>query len=72
MNTSYDNTILHNHSWLGDDGLDLSELIVASFMILILWYLFLTWCEVLAPLYGSWSPSFMILILWYTQPLVQS
>jgi hypothetical protein len=38
-------TILSNHSWLGDDGLDLSELIVASFMFLILQYLFLNWCE---------------------------
>jgi hypothetical protein len=36
--------ILHNHSWLGDDGLDLSELIVASFMILQR-YLILTWCN---------------------------
>jgi hypothetical protein len=26
-------TILHNHSWPGDDGLDLSELIKASFML---------------------------------------
>jgi hypothetical protein len=25
--------------------LDISELIVASFMLLILWYLFLTWCD---------------------------
>jgi hypothetical protein len=39
-------TILHNHSWLRDDNLDLSELIVASFMLLILQYLFLTWCEI--------------------------
>jgi hypothetical protein len=37
-------SILHNHSWLGDNGLDLSELIVASF-ILLQWYLFLTWCD---------------------------
>jgi hypothetical protein len=37
-------TILRNHSWLGEDDLDLSELIVASFMLLILWYLFLAWC----------------------------
>jgi hypothetical protein len=36
--------ILRNHSWLGDDDLDLSELIVASFMLLQ-WYLFLTWCD---------------------------
>jgi hypothetical protein len=35
-------TILCNHSWLGDDELDLSKLIVASFMLLILWNLFLT------------------------------
>jgi hypothetical protein len=34
-------TILHNHSWLGDDSLDLSELIIASFILLILQYLFL-------------------------------
>jgi hypothetical protein len=38
-------TIFRNHNWLGDDGLDLSGLIVASFMLLILWYLFLTWCD---------------------------
>jgi hypothetical protein len=38
-------TILHHHSWLEDNGLDLSELIVASFMFLIFWYLFLTWCD---------------------------
>jgi hypothetical protein len=37
-------TILHNHSQLGDDGLDLSELIVASFMLLQ-WYLSFTWCD---------------------------
>jgi hypothetical protein len=37
--------ILCNQSWLGDDGVDLSELIVASFMLLILWYLFLIWCD---------------------------
>ena len=37
--------ILHNHIWLGDDELDLSELIVASFLLLILWYRFLTLCE---------------------------
>jgi hypothetical protein len=37
--------ILHNYSLLGDDNLDLYEVIVASFMLLILWYLFLTWCE---------------------------
>jgi hypothetical protein len=29
-------TILRNHSWLGDDGLDLYELIVTYFMLLIL------------------------------------
>jgi hypothetical protein len=29
-------TILHNHSCLGDDGLDLSEHITTSFMLLIL------------------------------------
>jgi hypothetical protein len=34
--------ILRNHSWLGDDSLNLSELIVASLMLLILQYLFLT------------------------------
>jgi hypothetical protein len=34
-------TILCNHSWLGDDDLDLSELIVASFMLLRR-YMFLT------------------------------
>jgi hypothetical protein len=28
--------IVHNYSWLGDNGLDLSDLIVASFMLLIL------------------------------------
>jgi hypothetical protein len=39
-------TILHNHSLLGDDSLDLSKLIVASFTLLILRYLFLTWCEI--------------------------
>jgi hypothetical protein len=38
-------TILHNYSWLGDDGLNLSELIVSSFMILVSLYLFLTWCD---------------------------
>jgi hypothetical protein len=37
--------ILHNHSWLGDDNLDLSKLIISSFMLLILQYLFLTWCD---------------------------
>jgi hypothetical protein len=37
--------ILHHHSWLWDDSLDLSELIVASFILLILRYLFLTWCD---------------------------
>jgi hypothetical protein len=37
-------TILCNHSLLGDDDLDLSKLIVASFMLLQ-WYLFLTWCD---------------------------
>jgi hypothetical protein len=42
---SYDNNILCNHSWLGDDSLDLSELIVASFMLIILRYMFLTWCD---------------------------
>jgi hypothetical protein len=31
-------TILHHHSWLGDDSLDLSELIFIFFM-------FLTWCD---------------------------
>lgn len=36
-------TILSGHSWLEDDGLDLSELIIASFMLLILRYLFLNW-----------------------------
>jgi hypothetical protein len=35
-------TIFHNNSYLGDDGLNLSELIIAFFMLLILWYLFLT------------------------------
>jgi hypothetical protein len=35
-------TILHNYSWLRDDSLDLSKFIVASFMLLILQYLFLT------------------------------
>jgi hypothetical protein len=34
-------TILHNHSWLEDDDLDLSKLI---FMILQR-YQFLTWCD---------------------------
>jgi hypothetical protein len=38
-------TIFHNNSYLGDDGLNLSELIIAFFMLLILWYLFLTWCD---------------------------
>jgi hypothetical protein len=38
-------TILHNHSWLGDNDLDLSKLIVASFMLLILCYMFLNWCD---------------------------
>jgi hypothetical protein len=38
-------TILRNYSGLGDNGLDLSKLIVASFMLIILWYLFLTWCD---------------------------
>jgi hypothetical protein len=38
-------TILRNHSLLGDDNLDLFELIVVSFMLLILRYPFLTWCE---------------------------
>jgi hypothetical protein len=37
-------TILNNPSWLGEDGLNLFELIVASF-ILLRWYLFLTWCD---------------------------
>jgi hypothetical protein len=37
-------TILRNHSWLGDDNLDLSKLSVASFM-LFRQYLFLTWCD---------------------------
>jgi hypothetical protein len=37
--------ILRKHSWLGDDNLYLSELIVASLMLLILRYLFLTWCD---------------------------
>jgi hypothetical protein len=27
-------TILHNHSWQGDDNQDLSKLIIASFMLL--------------------------------------
>jgi hypothetical protein len=30
---------------MGDDNLDLSELIVVAFMLLILLYLFLTWCD---------------------------
>jgi hypothetical protein len=38
-------TILHHHSGLGDDSLDLSELIVASLMLLILWYQFLMWYD---------------------------
>jgi hypothetical protein len=38
-------TILRNHSWLGDGGLDLSELIVAYFMLLIWRYLSLAWCD---------------------------
>jgi hypothetical protein len=38
-------TILCNHNWLGDDDLDLFKLIVASFMFLILRYLFLTWYD---------------------------
>jgi hypothetical protein len=38
-------TILHNHSWLKNNGLDLFELIVASLMVLILQYMFLIWCE---------------------------
>jgi hypothetical protein len=37
--------ILYNHSRLVDDDLDLSELIITTFMLLILRYLFLTWCE---------------------------
>jgi hypothetical protein len=37
-------TIPRNYNWLEDDGLDLSELIVASFMLLILRYCFnLVW-----------------------------
>jgi hypothetical protein len=35
-------TILHNHSWLWDDGLNLSELI---FMIILRRYLFLIWYD---------------------------
>jgi hypothetical protein len=38
-------TMIHNHNWLGDNDLDLSELIVASFILLIWRYMFLTWCE---------------------------
>jgi hypothetical protein len=30
---------------MGDDDLDISKLIVASLMLLIWWYLFLTWCD---------------------------
>jgi hypothetical protein len=38
--------ILHNPSWLGDDSLDLSRTHRGIFMLLILWYLSLTWgCE---------------------------
>jgi hypothetical protein len=37
-------TILRNHTCLGDNDLDLSELIVASFKLLR-WYLFLMWCD---------------------------
>jgi hypothetical protein len=37
-------TILRNYSWMGDDDLDLSELIIASFMH-FRWYLFLTQCD---------------------------
>jgi hypothetical protein len=37
-------TILHNNSWLGDNGLDLFELIFI-FIILLWWYMFLTKCD---------------------------
>jgi hypothetical protein len=36
-------SILHNHSLLGDDSLELSELI--SKAIFLRWDLFLTWCD---------------------------
>jgi hypothetical protein len=36
-------TILHNHSWLGDDNLELSELIFKE--IFLRCDLFLTWCD---------------------------
>jgi hypothetical protein len=36
--------ILHHHSWLGDNGVDLSELITTSFMLLQQ-YLVLAWCD---------------------------
>jgi hypothetical protein len=35
-------TILRNYSWLGDDDLDLSELIV---IIILCQHLFLKWCD---------------------------
>jgi hypothetical protein len=36
--------ILHNHSCMGDDVLDLSGVIVASFMFLQ-WYMLFSWCD---------------------------
>ena len=38
-------TILHNHINLEHNGLDPSKLIVATFMLPILRYLFLIWCD---------------------------
>jgi hypothetical protein len=38
-------TILLNYSWLGDDSLDLFELIVAFFLHIILRYLLLNKCD---------------------------
>jgi hypothetical protein len=48
--------ILHNHSCLGDDGLDLSKLIS---MILLQRYMYLTWCDYSKgePPYGHRSTS---------------
>jgi hypothetical protein len=37
-------TILRNHSWLGYNDLDLSELF-SIFIILLRWYLFLNLCD---------------------------
>jgi hypothetical protein len=49
-------TILYNHSWLGDDDLNLSKLIIAIFLRR---YLLLTWCDYSNDelLYGHHSAS---------------